>query len=348
MIHERNLYILGAGSTIGHSNGIYPDIYNIFKKSNEYNITSTKNNKIRNDYKDLNIYLRDTFNYNLVSNGLLDFEKVFTMIDIEEEKDPTTFSKFKEQLLMMLCQLFIKLKDYINEDENSDYDLFISRLYGQDSVLTFNWDVLLDDALGRLYHLKQYPFEKTKNTHRKLTNLHHYQYFVHSAFHDFQEHHYSPNTLTGVYIKLHGSVDWKICKNPMCPVKDRPIPTLYPLKNNKCFQCFEICKTLVIPPTLKKSINEVPFIRNQWNIAVEEIRQVSRLIIWGYKLPSTDFYSEWLLMKVKHNKTLNEIVLINPEEKDRTKLKKLFESLSITENILEYNYYKDFLAKKPA
>lgn len=347
-MNRKTVYILGAGSSIGHSKKIYPDINNIFKKANEYNIVSRNHKSILNKYKELNEYLKETFNYDLLSNKELDFEEVFTIIDIEEEKNPTDYGKLKLQLMNILCELFTKLKDSIKYNDSLDYYLFESKLRDYDSILTFNWDVLLDDVLGREYFLRD-PLDvdnQGKKKRRKLSGHHHYKYLLESIHNDFYRHHYTPETFTGVYIKLHGSVDWNICKNPLCPFLNHPMPILYPLKNIKCFHCFEICTKLIIPPTLKKSINDVPFIRNQWNIAKEVILNASKIVIWGYNLPPTDFYSEWLLMKSKKNKSLKEIILINPNRDHRKNFKELFNKIGMDVQYSEYNYFKEYINNK--
>lgn len=341
---NRKLWILGAGSTISHTNRIFPNINNIFSKALELGLLSDRKGNIDENYRDLNNFLIKVFNYELSSGDELDFEKVFTIIDIEEEKNQVQYGILKEQLLFLLNNLFTRLKDKITYDENSEYEIFVKNLSGEDSILTFNWDILLDDSLGRLDCLNDDENKcESERSKRKTQGIHLYERFHNAVEHPEYRHTYSPNSMAGIYIKLHGSIDWNICINHLCPKFNRPVPTLFPLKNRKCIHCFEKCRTLIIPPTLKKSINQVPFIRNQWNIACEELLKNSHLLIWGYRLPPTDFYSEWLIMKIKNNQNLENITIINPQKSDFERFKDIFSKLGIRISITYFEYYQDYL-----
>lgn len=345
---EKTIYILGAGSTISSTDKLYPDINNIFNKANEFNITVSSKGILDDSFKELETFLNDSFNYSLLSkHNILDFEKVFTIIDIEEEKNKIKFGLLRSQLLFLLYKLFMKLKNEINTFEETEYVKFTKILNAQDSIITFNWDVLLDDALNResiLYH--QFNYDLGKEPNRYALHGDHYCSLLSSIFKKSSEIDLTYRVLgsiTGKYIKLHGSVDWNICKNPFCDFYSKPIPTLLPLENRTCRACFETCDTLLIPPTFKKSINQVPFIRNQWNVASEEISKATKMVIWGYQIPPTDFYSEWLFMKVRKNRKLKEIIIINPCEKHRNRFKELFNSLGVKAKYSEFKYYKDFI-----
>lgn len=47
-----------------------------------------------------------------------------------------------------------------------------------------------------------------------------------------------------------------------------------------------------------------------WNFARNEISRADEIVIWGYSLPPTDFYSKWLFRQTKEN--LKAVSIINP------------------------------------
>ncbi len=72
---------------------------------------------------------------------------------------------------------------------------------------------------------------------------------------------------------------------------------------------------LIVPPTLSKGINSAPTIRRIWTVADQQLGAASDLVIWGYGLPATDFYSAWLLRR-SNAIPLDSFTLINPEVED--------------------------------
>ena len=73
----------------------------------------------------------------------------------------------------------------------------VSKLDGNDSLFTFNWDLLLDE-----------PF-----TIAKYSNAVHLNNFLATRYaHEV----ISSDAGTGLFLKLHGSLNWFLCANPKC------------------------------------------------------------------------------------------------------------------------------------
>ena len=126
----------------------------------------------------------------------------------------------------------------------------------------------------------------------------------------------------GVYLKLHGSIDWFYCANEGCRLFNLIFPVKKPTEDYYCCsECHEHNLPLIIPPVLNKAYRQHPVIRRIWNHAADEVKSADELIIWGYSLPPTDFYSKWLLLQARGgaNKWTNLIrmTVINPNAVDR-------------------------------
>jgi len=63
---------------------------------------------------------------------------------------------------------------------------------------------------------------------------------------------------------------------------------------------------------LNKGYRTYPLIRRIWNLAAKEMSLVDELIIWGYSLPPTEFYSYWLMRQARESK-LRKLIIINPD-----------------------------------
>jgi hypothetical protein len=83
-----------------------------------------------------------------------------------------------------------------------------------------------------------------------------------------------------------------------------------------CSECHEFLECLIIPPVLNKEYRQYPVIRRIWNLAVKEISSSNELVIWGYSLPATDFYSDWLLRQARSS-SISKLIIIDPAVYDR-------------------------------
>lgn len=73
--------------------------------------------------------------------------------------------------------------------------------------------------------------------------------------------------------------------------------------------CHNQLRPLMIPPILNKAYDQYPGIQALWATALREIEKCSEVIIWGYSLAPTDFYSSWLL---RQGRAARRICVINP------------------------------------
>ena len=110
----------------------------------------------------------------------------------------------------------------------------------------------------------------------------------------------------GFYLKLHGSIDWKYCANSNCGANNKVLIA----ECGRCRRCFRRLNRLIIPPIINKQYKNYPFIEKIWTLASIQLDSAEEILIWGYRLPPTDFYSNWLLSKTSNN--VIKVSIVNP------------------------------------
>lgn len=186
--------------------------------------------------------------------------------------------------------------------------------FSRDAVITFNYDVMLDNAivyhaLTPEYYLSSPPDGKSLSRSLKL-------------------------------LKLHGSVNWGHCSK--CQTKKdypqilSPIPlsagsSVFPrsehdeiffkmateiLFKTPCSSCQQkgTLEPFLIPPTWSKKIDDTAA-THVWKTAVEEIADASQIIVIGYSMPRTDTFFQYLLtLGLARNAKLHRIVVVDIDE----------------------------------
>ncbi len=186
----------------------------------------------------------------------------------------------------------------------------------KDSVVTLNYDVLLDYVFWFAYGGCDYDVGRT-NEHKVKV------------------------------LKLHGSMNWG--RHPGCEVPAgretqvvpaSPVPEGYnvltdrgkrpkiqqipfrmftnTLHNTKCCGCQKPhqLEPVFIPPTWFKSC-KTERIESVWQQAIQEFKAARQIVIVGYSLPSTDTFLPYLLMLgLADNADLYRVIVVNPDKND--------------------------------
>jgi hypothetical protein len=306
---SKRVYILGAGSSKGHSKGIFPSLAEFF--------TTAKQLKLVVDPEVLNFAKKVTGKDLFSKKSAIDVEAFFTHIEIELERNSSPELLFiREHLHKLIQSVLLGLESKINKSQG-EYCLLLSKLKlrPQDTVVTFNWDLLLDNVLERENILANICEDTLVGATSEL-----YRRFVYkmSAWGErtldysaiespYQE--WKPEL--GYYLKAHGSIDWFYCSNDLCRASRKVFPVAEPAKKHHCGECHEPLGLLVIPPVINKAYRQHPLIREIWNIAAKELSVARELVVWGYSLPTTDFYATWLFRQARQS-SLKTINLIDP------------------------------------
>lgn len=150
------------------------------------------------------------------------------------------------------------------------------------------------------------------------------------------------------YLKLHGSVDWKYCLNRNCDAHNK----IFISTNNLCGTCYKSLSTLIIPPIINKQFKVYPFIEKLWELGSKQLDVAQEIVIWGYRLPPTDFYSNWLLNKTSTN--VKTVSIINPDctlpgkrgnDRNIKNFLQPFYDIYGEKKIVLYKDYKNYLSK---
>lgn len=305
---NKRIYILGAGSSIGHSRGLFPSIRDFFVKARGIGV------KVDEDYKKIVTYVDTVFGRNILKEKV-DIEDLFTHIEIELERSQSAhILEIRQELLRLVQTVFVRLAGEV-APEGGEYSIFKSLLETSDTVITFNWDLLLDNILGRETVLQEISSTNMiKNCAVQYENFLRYlsghaDIAVNRMARSKPYKEWDPKR--GYYLKAHGSIDWLYCANEKCRASGNVYPSLEVERKHFCAECHELLSVLIVPPVLKKEYRYYPVIRRIWNLAAKELQGVSELVIWGYSMPPTDFYSKWLLRQAREA-PLKKIIIINP------------------------------------
>ncbi len=356
---NKRIYILGAGSSIGHSRGTFPSITKFFVTAKQLMLNSQgKFNKLAN-------YVQNIFDKSIFDKRTrINIEDLFTHIEIEiERKSSWELLEIRQQLFEIIQGVLVDLERQLH-NSIGEFNDFQKMLSLSDTIITFNWDLLLDNILKRESYLPNYeeyenlkigppPYDQYVNFLLELSALGEMTMAGISIRRPYGEW----KGERGYYLKAHGSVDWFYCSNEGCRGFHRVFPLSDPISPHNCSECHERLDSLLIPPILNKGYRKYPLIRRIWNLAAKELTSVNELIIWGYSLPPTDFYSFWLLRQARESSNL-KLIIINPEV--RTKLRgeyrmnvefvkkfyNIFRGKSLKESISLYSFFGDYVANK--
>jgi hypothetical protein len=182
----------------------------------------------------------------------------------------------------------------------------------QMSVLTLNWDMLLDWGL-RYFRMNGYrPWPVQYDNWR----------WVLAEYLEGGE--YEPKD--GVYMKLHGSLLLYACLNRQC-AKYR-VPGRYedkegeysmhirPDKDRTCRACGEVMTELLLPPGENKTEDEGRFLKTVYLHAEHALARSQHWVVVGYSAPDYDADIASLMMRAISRKTkpseLN-VVVVSPD-----------------------------------
>ena len=165
-------------------------------------------------------------------------------------------------------------------------DILFSILGKSDSIYTYNWDLVAEKSIKRLC-IEQYKNYKYLLNNFKIINT---------------------NYSKGIFLKLHGSINWGVCKNRHCNeygniqiFKNAENPNSMIDMLAKCNICGKPLDILIIPPTSNKiEIQQNAIFHKEWLIAMNQLKKFQRIVFYGYSFPNTDFYSEWLFRQINY------------------------------------------------
>ena len=147
--------------------------------------------------------------------------------------------------------------------------------YSDNSFITFNYDLIVEDALKKLSIPFNYGFSTKSEETRNGVSL----------------------------LKLHGSLNWgKIGSSTNYKIYD----SYDELRINQ-----EIPQ--LVPPTWRKIFTGP--LRQVWDQSLKSLENATRIIVIGFSIPTTDNHFKYLVAAgLQNNISLREIIFVNPNQ----------------------------------
>jgi WD40 repeat protein len=307
------LFVLGAGASIAEGSPLQRDILNLIFESDDEQLTSSDAaNQVR-------IFINENFD---ISNGEYpSLESIFGYLDYFISKREGLGAGYTTLKIVEIKEALIKLVHYViskpSGNRNGTYRKFwdvISETNRNVSVVTMNYDTLLDEAFDFLYPRKAYI-----DYCIELMNYHHYDQI--DAFHWWVNPRepvtiWEENTPKPIkLIKLHGSLNWKYCNccnQVLLTAWDTNIDLgsmgfkgyTYASCGNLETEEFELTcpldgnrfDTFIVPPSHIKDLSH-PAINKLLDEAAIEIRKARKIVFVGYSFPEADVHIKALFRK---------------------------------------------------
>lgn len=314
-----------------------------------------------------------------------DLESCYTMIQLQsleallkgENEKVIDLAKIEYQLTAILAEFLSEFEHFTFRSDS--FSALGKIIYSEkSSVITFNYDTLLEAAIGSASGVnlnvpkdfKGLPPNNGEVSDAELAYSHlnwnsSVAYGV--KFDEVQLQHAGISTFapgdrfyghpdnkmySHQLLKLHGSLNWFIYTgisilpqiyNQGTTSEKKGKSILY--RGNWWFGRppelnGEIIVPIIVTPVLHKEIYKNPIIQTIWGKAKEELVNCERLIIGGYSFPPTDFNTRRLFLESFETHRLKEIVVINS---DTSVIKTVKELCHFNKPVLSCKDLEEFL-----
>lgn len=210
----------------------------------------------------------------------------------------------EESLAINQQQSKKKNKSSLKHQECKFHAELIKLFNPSDSLISFNYDCLLDDTLKDHGNNKWnaqygYGFPLRKNGGLK-------------GYEHWQPKNPSSKNKTIKLFKLHGSLHFRF-NGRILTLKERPYTRQ---KGNLQFE--------IIPPEVKKDFDEDGSrFSKLWKQAGSAIHKAKTLVIIGYSFPRTDLHSTALFRVSLNKKGLDRLIIVNPDKQARLRTREV-------------------------
>jgi len=209
-------------------------------------------------------------------------------IPVEPAPEGSDLGRDYGLLLRFIC-LRLRVVE-ASDDECPRVHRFLSTLRRRDSIITLNYDTIVERHLTRRQGDTPVGCERLEmlNVWIGPPGSTHGGAGV-PIIEPFQP------TERGYLVKLHGSVNWRACPRPMCPNHwyIQPTEGLRPemgdgVEQGRCTACGSIPDVVIIPPIALKSFDRFPKLRLMWLQAFHALRLAPRWVFIGVSFAPTD------------------------------------------------------------
>ncbi len=252
-------------------------------------------------------------------------EQLLVDLDISRRRLGSWDRSFKALVRDKYAYAYNSCLDYIQRrlhitDETADplhIELFKSLEPGE-SVLTLNYDLVADQALTEVEHdgKGRLPPTSRMGKIRGLVGLEQYLGGIQP-----------PGLLTqewigGLYLKLHGSLDWMRCTTRGCFGSISYFPSGQSELGKEhahwtpCRYCGQSLEPAIIPPSTGKLIDDTGKSSFLWNLGWGSLHWADEWVIVGVSLAPSDFELRWMLRSCAFwSSGLRRITVVNPDDR---------------------------------
>lgn len=337
MLFRKNVFVLGAGFSAGAGAPIMRNFMQVAK-----DLLENPESSLPAIFRDV---FRDVFDYlyqlratqAIISFDVENIEHLFGIAEMEMEAGEKELAEFRRNLITLILQTLersikpnlSKGAHIVTNESGNRYgrqvdatylELFsalstrrwLSGDYGipsdgicQDTIITMNYDCLIDDALLRIGVTPDYG--------------------VPDAFYAPEFKHPARIRL----LKLHGSANWLLCTNVSCQRRFQvwgggPAERL-DFHGRPCRSCSQRVEPVIVPPTWGKGSPREIF-APVWSRALGALVETDRISVIGYSMPETDSFFKYMLASaLRKNRALDKMVIVNTDPQVNDKYAQLFQ-----------------------
>lgn len=299
MAYDKNVFIFGAGASVAAGAPILSDYMSKARQlldNHEYSGLG----KDPEDKKAFETVFEWRSNrYGVLRRLNVDFdnlEDVFSLVDMAQQFGMKQAKKVRKALIRLACRTielsvtvpgyddpkkpytgdpeYVKLALWIKERRQRQIDNNGPPM--EDSIITLNYDTLVEQALNTVIHNRVANYGEPWHTP-------------------------IPNTYQFKVLKLHGSINWATCSYSNCnytwaeaeissfSTAQQDVFRMHPSKNIygiRCSKCKKgVLEPFIVPPTWNKGSYSKP-LEQVWKAAFEEIKEAAHIIIrlmWGFR-----------------------------------------------------------------
>lgn len=179
--------------------------------------------------------------------------------------------ELEKSLIRELALLFARLEREIVTQRSEYIRRFVSRLSPLDTIITFNWDTLVESSIRRA--ALNVAYLRCRNANDRLV------------------------------LKLHGSVDWfhtdevRVEFRPRCERIDRHLLQVPSQLPGETSITAPEANPQILPPTFFKNLDQATDFAVIWQAAATSIALADEVHLIGYRLPPEDLFARVLLRR---------------------------------------------------
>ena len=320
---KKSVYILGAG----FSNAIKLPTSSEFFSDDAFQYIKTKLNnntslckRIDNIQNYINFRLEKKYFKNNVEEILnhIATAKYLYMESVSDGEKPYSADDIFEQILWYVtCLLDHKTKDALNSIPKIYGSFLKSTFENNDTIITFNYDLVIETALQFLGIDYHYGLEEQKISDKSQ-----------------------------LILKLHGSLNWIHC-NQCGPVH---IEESWVYGNSRnCPHCdSNKTSSILIPPVIYKDsyYNDQlfgPLVRESWSLAREALSETDQIIFIGFSMTEDAYAKELFKLSLSMNNNLDlKCIVINRTCDDELR-DRYSSTIVTTEPVFNESTFEDYI-----